>query len=649
MSRISRQRARELTARDTPRDRHASMADASVSQRLAEARPDGAPLESTHRAVLESRLGHQFSHVRIHADTAADGLAKDLDARAFAVGNDVFFRSGEFEPETPSGLRLLAHESAHTTQQSRADDTMASRPAVEGDQDSFEQEASRMGDAAIDPSIAPPSALSPAVSTQAQLWPWSDDEKPAGGGGSLWDTVAAGASTAADYAGSGAKAAYDGYQKSTDFTSLQKGNADAADAAKGQWGEGFIRGGINGEIDNAEKLAAAGNQKMVDDSKGTWYEGLAKGAAWMNNTSTQVTGGVLKGVGDLGFGMANMVAHPLDAVVGKEGNGGLLSIAEHNLPFGVGSLLKAGHGLVDLGLGAAGVNYKGQGQYGNSLGDLGNHVFNPLQSHDDDKNFNNQLVQGIVDPDKKGWEGFKDKPAESIARAVTNIAPIALGIGEAAGAGEAGLAKPGPAGVIEPAPPTLRSPALPEGVPAPGPAPSPFVEPTPGAPVPEPTPIPAGPKTLRSPGTPAVELPPDTIPNPPIGPKPPRVPGEPFSEPPQPAPPVQKPGTPIPREEVPSGPIDTAREIPPDFFDPPEPLPSTQPRPASAPGSGPITQDAPSQGSAVPTERGLGGPLPAIPRGMDPGGFIELLLGSPGGGSVVELLREYGMPISYRP
>src|SRR5438046_949737 len=105
MTRTGRQRTRELSARDGGFRTRADEGESRVlAERLAEAEPAGTPLEPLHRDVLESRLGHEFSHVRIHADAAADGLARDLGARAFAVGDEVFFRAGEFEPDTQAGL-----------------------------------------------------------------------------------------------------------------------------------------------------------------------------------------------------------------------------------------------------------------------------------------------------------------------------------------------------------------------------------------------------------------------------------------------------------------------------------------------------------------------------------------------------------------
>jgi hypothetical protein len=148
--------------------------ETSIEDRLSNAQGQGAALEPHHRQQLESRLGHQFSHVRVHADAAADDLARDLEARAFAVGDDVFFRSGEFDPDTPSGLQLLAHEGAHTLQPGAAEGPLLPRPDAQ--HDTFEREADAMGDAVLDPSTAPPSALSASPGAQVQLWPWSDDD-----------------------------------------------------------------------------------------------------------------------------------------------------------------------------------------------------------------------------------------------------------------------------------------------------------------------------------------------------------------------------------------------------------------------------------------------------------------------------------------
>jgi Domain of unknown function (DUF4157) len=77
----------------------------------------GQPLTEPARNFFEPRFGHEFSRVRVHKDSQADSLARSLCARAFTFGRDIFFRSGEFEPGTSHGRRLLAHELTHTIQQ----------------------------------------------------------------------------------------------------------------------------------------------------------------------------------------------------------------------------------------------------------------------------------------------------------------------------------------------------------------------------------------------------------------------------------------------------------------------------------------------------------------------------------------------------
>jgi hypothetical protein len=56
-----------------------------------------------------------LSDARIHTDPAADHLARAVSAKAFAVGRDVFFSKGTYDPASPAGFELAAHELAHVT------------------------------------------------------------------------------------------------------------------------------------------------------------------------------------------------------------------------------------------------------------------------------------------------------------------------------------------------------------------------------------------------------------------------------------------------------------------------------------------------------------------------------------------------------
>jgi Domain of unknown function (DUF4157) len=77
----------------------------------------GQPLDAQSRASLEPRLAAKLGRVQVHTGGTADQAARTLRARAFAVGEDIAFASGQYDPHTTAGRRTLAHEVAHTVQQ----------------------------------------------------------------------------------------------------------------------------------------------------------------------------------------------------------------------------------------------------------------------------------------------------------------------------------------------------------------------------------------------------------------------------------------------------------------------------------------------------------------------------------------------------
>lgn len=89
----------------------------SVSNQIASTRGSGSTLDSTTKSFMESRFGTDFSNVRIHTGQYATQLSNDLNAQAFTVGNDIYFNSGKYTPESNAGKFLLAHELTHTIQQ----------------------------------------------------------------------------------------------------------------------------------------------------------------------------------------------------------------------------------------------------------------------------------------------------------------------------------------------------------------------------------------------------------------------------------------------------------------------------------------------------------------------------------------------------
>ncbi|MGB1251308.1 MAG: eCIS core domain-containing protein [Candidatus Promineifilaceae bacterium] len=88
-----------------------------VESRVGSLDGRGEPLSESSQEFFGSRMGADFSDVRIHRDASSAELSTDLNARAFTVGNNIAFNSGEYNPDTPDGKRLLAHELTHTVQQ----------------------------------------------------------------------------------------------------------------------------------------------------------------------------------------------------------------------------------------------------------------------------------------------------------------------------------------------------------------------------------------------------------------------------------------------------------------------------------------------------------------------------------------------------
>ena len=90
--------------------------DAGASRRIQSMRGGGTSLPDPVRADMEHAFGASFADVRIHSDAASAGLNRMVSARAFTTGNDIFFGAGEYDPASPGGQRVLAHELAHTLQ-----------------------------------------------------------------------------------------------------------------------------------------------------------------------------------------------------------------------------------------------------------------------------------------------------------------------------------------------------------------------------------------------------------------------------------------------------------------------------------------------------------------------------------------------------
>jgi hypothetical protein len=158
---------------------------------------EGAPLDRGTRRFMESRFGADLGDVRVHTDGRAAASADAIGADAYATGRDIYFAAGKYAPEQPAGQHLLAHELAHTVQQSEGEAPAA--PAAKsaagvvigGTDDPLEHEAERAADLVT--AQTPGTVASPSLSRAEPAVAGSLRRQPADDSGdepSLWDRTA---------------------------------------------------------------------------------------------------------------------------------------------------------------------------------------------------------------------------------------------------------------------------------------------------------------------------------------------------------------------------------------------------------------------------------------------------------------------------
>ncbi len=77
----------------------------------------GQPLDTDTRKIMQTRIGHNFSNVRIHTGLKAAESAKSVSSRAYTVGSDIVLGKRNFNPVNLDDKHLLAHELVHVSQQ----------------------------------------------------------------------------------------------------------------------------------------------------------------------------------------------------------------------------------------------------------------------------------------------------------------------------------------------------------------------------------------------------------------------------------------------------------------------------------------------------------------------------------------------------
>lgn len=103
------QRKENISANET--------ASPSIEKKLSNGSASGNVLPQNINQSMSNAIGSDFSNVKIHSDSNAAQMSKDLNAQAFTHGNDIYFNSGKYDTNTTAGKHLLAHELTHTVQQ----------------------------------------------------------------------------------------------------------------------------------------------------------------------------------------------------------------------------------------------------------------------------------------------------------------------------------------------------------------------------------------------------------------------------------------------------------------------------------------------------------------------------------------------------
>ena len=114
----------EIVGKDTEKQLQMSAAgnassdlNSNFETNLNSSKGSGAGLSENTKKEMESGFGTDFSNVKVHTDSDAVKMNKQLGSQAFANGNHVYFNEGKFNPNSQSGKHLLAHELTHTVQQ----------------------------------------------------------------------------------------------------------------------------------------------------------------------------------------------------------------------------------------------------------------------------------------------------------------------------------------------------------------------------------------------------------------------------------------------------------------------------------------------------------------------------------------------------
>lgn len=88
----------------------------AIANQLTQMQGGGQQLPDGLRHMMERGFGRDFSQVRLHTGNEAATISSSIHAKAFTLGNDIYFNRNQYAPSTQQGQHLIAHELAHVVQ-----------------------------------------------------------------------------------------------------------------------------------------------------------------------------------------------------------------------------------------------------------------------------------------------------------------------------------------------------------------------------------------------------------------------------------------------------------------------------------------------------------------------------------------------------
>jgi Domain of unknown function (DUF4157) len=97
-----------------------STSSSGINNYVSSINGKGNPIPANVNHFFSSKMGYDFSNVKVHTDKEAAKSAKDVNAKAYTIGNHIVFNEGQYNHESSEGKKLMAHELTHFMQNNEA-------------------------------------------------------------------------------------------------------------------------------------------------------------------------------------------------------------------------------------------------------------------------------------------------------------------------------------------------------------------------------------------------------------------------------------------------------------------------------------------------------------------------------------------------